>query len=224
MINEIEFNKKTINFSVFDVNTDFASTLEDLELGEKFNLEDEIQGLHDQDNSDSIARGFYSYIQPYETENIVDGVTQQVIMKRIKTCEYMLDDDMLFAWGDSGAIKALSTLAVDTNKVTFEFNDLYNLQSRMSLVKSLGLKNPKGKDLKNITLSGCIDCYAEYQIVEPNNHDITKVSGKLDTSMGEVVLNVTKQGAVRITAQVGLVINFQCLKDLIGLIYGKETV
>lgn len=218
MINEIELHSGRITMQCFD----FAGNAkESIDNGIKFDLEQESPGFHDIDFAENAARGYFSFIEPYETENIVDGMTAMELKKRIKTAEFVQTGDFMFAWGNGSAIKLLASYISSeyaaATKIEFEFNDLFNLQSRFELCKSVKIKNPRENKVKTVSLTGTLDCYSEYNCLEPSNHELKSVSGIMNTAIGKITVAANSKGVIRIGTKKGCVLPVDVVIWLIKL-------
>ena len=212
----IELTKKTTSFHLFD-----SKPLAELQEAVKAEQTDERAfGFTDLDFSEG-ARGTFSMLEPFDVEAFKDGFNTTLTLERKESCEFVADDTILCAWGDSAAIKLLrDTLAL--NALDFSFEDLYRLQAQMQLVKNIKLKNPKEMPVRNASLSGRLECYEEFNIIQPNNHTISSVSGKFDAiGMGEISLCVTEKGVVKIGVKQLCDMDFDTIKHLVKVIYGK---
>lgn len=219
MINEIELGNGRISLQCFDFTGDAKESIDN---GMKFNLETEDPGFHDCDFSEIAARGYFSFIEPFEVEELIDGMTTQKLHKRIKTAEFVQTGDFLFAWGNSSAIKLLTSYIsseyATATKIEFEFNDLFNLQSRFELCKSVKIKNPKESKVKTVSLTGTLDCYSEHDVIEPKNHEIKSVSGIINTpAIGKINVAVNNKGIIRIGTKKGCILPFDMIVWLIKL-------
>lgn len=219
MINEIELQSGRISLSCFDFT---GNAQESVDNGIKFNLEQESPGFHDMDFSDDAARGYFSFIEPYETENIVDGMTAMELKKRIKTAEFVQTGDFMFAWGNSSAIKLLASYITSeyatATKIEFEFNDLFNLQNRLELCKSVTVKNSKESKVKTVKLTGTLDTYSEHDVIERGNHEIKAVSGIMNTpALGKITVAATNKGVIRIGTKKGCILPVDVVAWLIKL-------
>ena len=220
MINEIELGNGRISLQCFDFT---GNAKESIDNGLKFNMEDENpNGFHDCDFAENSARGYFSFVEPYEVENLVDGMTTMEAKSRIRTAEFVQTGDFLFAWGNSGAIKLLTSYIsseyATATKIEFEFNDLFNLQSRFELCKSVKIKNPKENKVKTVSLTGTLDCYSEHDVIEPRNHEIKSVSGIMNTpAIGKITVTVNNKGVIRIGTKKGCILPFDVVIWLIKL-------
>jgi hypothetical protein len=102
----------------------------------------------------------------------------------------------------------------------FEFEDLDNIQNRMSKLKSIVVKNPKECEVKTCRLAGGIEEYTTYNVVN-KNHAIGQVSGLIDTPHGSMTLTANQKGSVRLNCSKGQMLNFDLLAWIVNLIYGK---
>ena len=219
MINEIELGNGRISLQCFDFT---GNAKESIDNGIKFSMEDENpNGFHDCDFAENSARGYFSFVEPYEVENIVDGITTMEAKKRIKTAEFVQTGDFLFAWGNSGAIKLLASYIssefATATKIEFEFNDLFNLQSRFELCKSVTIKNPKENKVKTVKLTGTLDHYAEFNVLDPRNHELKAVSGIINSSIGKITVAANNKGIIRIGTKKGCILPFDVVIWLIKL-------
>lgn len=219
MINEIELQNGHISLQCFD----FAGNAKDsIDNGMKFDLEAEEPGFHDCDFSDVALRGYFSFIEPYEVENIVDGMTTMEAKSRIRTAEFVQTGDFLFAWGNSSAIKLLASYISSeystATKIEFEFNDLFNLQNRLELCKSVTVKNPKENKVKTVKLTGTLDMYSEHDVIERGNHELKSVSGIMNTpALGKINVAVNDKGIIRIGTTKGCILPVDVVIWLIKL-------
>ena len=219
MINEIELQSGRITLQCFDFT---GNAQESVDNGIKFDLEKEEPGFHDMDFAENAARGYFSFVEPYETENIVDGMTAMELKKRIKTAEFVQTGDFLFAWGNSSAIKLLASYIsseyATATKIEFEFNDLFNLQNRLELCKSVTVKNPKESKVKTVKLTGTLDLYTEYNCMDARNHTIKSVSGIMNTpALGKITVAATDKGVIRIGTKKGCILPVDVVVWLIKL-------
>lgn len=218
MINEIELESGRISLQCFDFT---GSAKESIDNGPKFSIDNQEPGFHDCDFSADAARGYFSFIEPYEAENLVDGMTTMEAKSRIRTAEFVQTGDFLFAWGHGGAIKLLASYISSeystATKIEFEFNDLFNLQNRLELCKSVKIKNPKESKVKTATLSGVLDHYAEFNVLDPRNHELKSVSGIMNTAIGKITVAANNKGVIRIGTKKGCVLPVDVVVWLIKL-------
>jgi hypothetical protein len=219
MINEIELQSGRISLQCFDFT---GNAKESIDNGLKFNIENQEPGFHDCDFSEVAARGYFSFIEPYEAENLVDGMTTMELKNRIRSAEFVQTGDFLFAWGNSSAIKLLASYITSeyatATKIEFEFNDLFNLQNRLELCKSVTVKNPKENKVKTVKLTGTLDCYSEHDVIEPRNHTIKSVSGIMNTpALGKITVAATDKGVIRIGTKKGCILPVDVVVWLIKL-------
>jgi hypothetical protein len=219
MINEIELGNGRISLNCFDFS---GNAKESIDNGPKFSIENKEHGYHDCDFAENSARGYFSFIEPYEAENLVDGMTTMEAKNRIRTAEFVQSGDFLFAWGHGGAIKLLASYIsseyATATKIEFEFNDLFNLQNRLELCKSVTVKNPKESKVKTVKLTGTLDCYSEHDVIEPRNHTIKSVSGTMNTpALGKITVAATDKGVIRIGTKKGCILPVDVVVWLIKL-------
>lgn len=223
MLNEIELPAGRINVTVFDFE---GNAKEAIDNAEKFNLEAETPGFSDYEFSDEITRGYFSFVEPYETENIVDGLTVSEAKKRIKTAEFAISNGFLFAWGASSAVKLLGSFInndfATANRISFEFDDLHNLQSRFELCKSVKVKNPKEMPVKTVSMAGKLDTYSEYNCLDARNHELKSVSGVLNMPIGKMKVTANDKGVIKIAGKGEMILPANALVWLIRLIHNAE--
>ena len=220
MINEIELESGRISLSCFDFT---GNAKESIDNGIKFSMEDENpNGFHDCDFAENSVRGYFSFVEPYEVENIVDGMTTMEAKSRIRTAEFAQTGDFLFAWGNGSAIKLLTSYIssefATATKIEFEFNDLFNLQNRLELCKSVTVKNPKESKVKTVKLTGTLDMYSDHDVIERGNHELKSVSGIMNTpSLGKINVAVKDKGVIRIGTKKGCILPVDVVVWLIKL-------
>lgn len=220
MINEIELESGRISLQCFDFT---GNAKESIDNGLKFNMEDEIPcGFHDCDFAENSVRGYFSLVEPYEVENIVDGMTTMEAKSRIRTAEFVQTGDFMFAWGNSSAIKLLASYISSeystATKIEFEFNDLFNLQNRLELCKGVTVKNPKENKVKTVKLTGALDMYSEHDVIERGNHELKSVSGIMNTpALGKITVAVNDKGVIRIGTKKGCILPVDVVVWLIKL-------
>jgi hypothetical protein len=225
-LNEIEVAGSSISMQVchtsFDPEEVYDRIMKEDEL---FNIENETPGFHDVDFDSGLLRGYYSGIVPFEVEHLVDGNAKRELFKRIESAEFVSDGEFVFAWGKGGPIKGLAMnlsglSGSECGYAAFEFNDLFNIQNRMAKLKSITVKNPKECEVRTCRLSGGIEEYTTFNVVN-NNHGINSVSGLITTPMGSMTLTATQKGNIRLGVARGMIINFDLLTWIVKLIYGK---
>jgi hypothetical protein len=219
LINEIELQSGRISLSCFDFT---GNAKESIDNGPKFSIENEEHGYHDCDFAENSARGYFSFIEPYEAENLVDCMTTMELKNRIRSAEFVQTGDFMFAWGNGSAIKLLASYLsseyATATKIEFEFNDLFNLQNRLELCKSVTVKNPKESKVKTVKLTGTLDCYSEHDVIEPRNHTIKSVSGIMNTpTLGKITVAATDKGVIRIGTKKGCILPVDVVVWLIRL-------
>lgn len=219
MINEIELQTGRISLQCFD----FEGTVkESIDNAEKFNIELSSSGFHDFEFSEANARGYFSFIEPYEVENIVENMTTKELKHRIKSAEFIQVDNFLFAWGNGSAIKLLASYISNeystATKIEFEFNDLFNLQNRLELCKSVTVKNPKENKVKTVKLTGTLDSYCDCNSLDPKNHELKSVSGIMNTpALGKIMVAANDKGVLKIGTKKGCILHTDVIIWLIKL-------
>lgn len=193
----------------------------------KFDIENETPGFHDCKADEEIFRGYYSGIVPFEVEHLVDGVMKSEIFKRIESCEFILTNDLLLTMGKPGPAKGaameLSNLTgYAINLVEFEFQELDQLQHKMNQLKAVALSNPKENEVRKIRLSGRMEDYANYNVVDPRNHQIDSVSGLVNSPLGSMTVTLGKKGQLRLNVSKGMIVTVDCLKWILDLVKEQE--
>ncbi len=232
LINEIEVVGSSFNCSTYvcggEIKVDQLFEMMEQKL-DQFSLETELPGLHDYECESDLIRGFYSFIEPFEVESLEreTGITHKERKKRIRTCEFITDGTLLVAFGNNNAKKLLATAIsaasgenVDLHK--FEFEEINRAQLRMTTVKSVTVTNPKEKEIRKCRMSGHIEAYTEYNVLDPRNHGLAAVSGRIDTPLGPMVLTVAEKGQIKLGAKKGLVLTWELLTWVFDLIIGKH--
>ncbi|MBF0408127.1 MAG: hypothetical protein HQM10_12270, partial [Candidatus Riflebacteria bacterium] len=223
-LDEIHVNGSSISFSCLVSKTDSVGDLFKVMMAEdqQFTLSPERSGFHDCETDGEIIRGFFSVVIPFEVEHLTDGIMTKSLLKRIESCEFILLKDMTFATGKSSAQKNLSLVLTGLTNfgvtpIELEFHNMSLFQDRLSVVKSIVLKNPKTREISRARLAGRIEDYTDYGIVEPKNHEIDSVSGLVDSPLGPLNVNLSSKGNLRISVKKGFVLTVDCLKWILGL-------
>ncbi len=229
-INEIEIAGSSISLKcwgmkVTDINATFDMIMK---KGDMFSIDTELPGFHDCDCEDSIIRGFFSVVKPFEIEHLVDGITTKTLFKRIESCEVIITEKLMLTFGKPGPMKLLGTaLSAITGEhvdlIEFEFQHLNQLQERMTHLKSIVVTNPKEKEIHRARLAGHMESYTEYNIVDPRNHGIDSVAGLIDTPLGPMTITVAKNGSIRLAVKKGLIMTIECLEWIISLITSDKA-
>lgn len=229
LINEIEVPGSSISFKCWALRlNDLTEVFKQItDNGGAFNLEAEVPGFHDCDSGSGVIRGYYSVVIPFEVEHLVDGLTTKTLFKRIESCEFLMNESIMFTMGKPGPMKLLgSALSAATGEhfaiTDFSFAQLRQLQDRMTCLKSIVVLNPKEKEIKKARLSGQIEDYTEYNILDARNHDIDQLSGIIDTPLGPMTATVGRKGSLRLTVKKGLIIPISCLEFIMALITDEK--
>lgn len=224
-INEIEINSSSLSYKHFQFEVEnIEKTFETIMAkADMFSLETELPGFHDCDCEKETIRGFYSVIAPFEIKHLVEGITTKTLFKRIESCEFVITENMLIAWGNANPIKlfAAALSAATGNHVDlmeFEFQHLNQLQERMTRLKTAVLTNPKEKEVRRARLTGHMEGYTEYNVIDPRNHGIETVAGMVDTPLGPMTVTVGKKGSVRLNVKKGLIMTAECIEWILALI------
>ncbi|HQB82993.1 MAG TPA: hypothetical protein PLR50_05830, partial [Candidatus Rifleibacterium sp.] len=77
LINEIEIAGSSISLKCWSMKVENVEATFDtiMNKADMFSIDTELPGFHDCDCENSIIRGFYSVIIPFEIEHLVDGIT-----------------------------------------------------------------------------------------------------------------------------------------------------
>lgn len=230
LINEIEVAGTTFSFRRFTIKyPGIHELLAKMASADKFSIEDELPGFHDLDCSDNAMRGYYSMIIPFEVSHLVEGITTKTLLKRIESCEFILSEKMAIAFGDSGPIKCmLAALSAATGEhvemAEYEYQELYRLQERISKVSAIALINPKEMSVRKARLTGNIEHYTEYDIVNRSNHGIEHVQGRIDnTPLGPMRMKVSKKGVFNLGVRRGMILTIECLEWLVCFVENESV-
>lgn len=196
---------------------------------DQFDLEAEIPGFHDYEVKGDTIRGFYSIVVPFEVEHLADGITTKTLFKRLESCEFIITSTALFSWGKLGVMKMMaSNLSAATGQHVepkeYDFNQLYQIQAHMTMVKSVALTNPREMEIRKAKLVGIMENYESYNIVNPRNHGLESVSGMIDTPLGPMGLTVGKKGIIRLNVKKGLLLTIECLQWIVERILHETPV
>jgi hypothetical protein len=238
MINEIEFQKASMTFQVFRARLDPATGVDprasvvpmrlfELILGEdQFNVDTEETGFHDCEGTEEMVRGFVSAVVPFEVERLVEGMMTKTLAKRIDTCEFIVLPNVLIAWGKPGPMK---TMAMSISCLTgqgvspmqFDHTSLAQFANRLTVIKSIAVKNPKGEEAQRVTMAGNIEDYEQYSPAVAPRHGIEKVAGVFDFSaMGPTKVSASSKGVISIGLKPGRIVTTDDLTELIYMIAG----
>lgn len=230
LINEIEiagasFSVKCREVKIEDIAATFDSIMKE---SDSFDLENELPGFHDCDTDGKIIRGFYSIVVPFEVEHLVEGLTTKTLFKRIESCEFVLTQRILYTYGKPNPGKlvagALSNiLGFSVELIEFEFDQLNQLQERMTKIKAIVVTNPKEKEIRRARLAGHMENYTEYNVIDPRNHGIESVAGVVFTPLGQLTLTVGRKGSLRLGVKKGFILTVECLEWLIDLIREEQA-
>ncbi len=229
-INEIEIAGSSLSLKVFNCEIDDANQLFKtiMEEGDQFNIESELPGFHDYETDGEIIRGFYSGIVPFEVEHLIDGNSTKTLFKRIESCEFIATRDFIFATGKPGPMKGLShsisaLSGAHVSQIEFEFNQMNQLQEKMTQLKAVALINPRDREVRKAKLSGNIDSYTDYNVIDPRNHGIESVKGIIDTSLGPLNATVGRKGSLRLGVRKGFVMTVDCLSWIMNLVINEKS-
>lgn len=224
-INEIEISSSSLSLKCWkaDIEDPTAAFNRIMQEGEQFDLDNEVPGFHDCDCDGSVIRGYYSGIVPFEIEHLIEGNTTRTLFKRIESCEFVATTRTVYTMGRPGPAKGLSMAlsgltGSEVSLIEFEFEQLSQLQERMSKIKTIVVTNPKEKEIRRARLAGHIESYTDYNIIDPRNHGIDSVAGIVTTPLGSMTLTVGRKGTLRLGVTKGLIINTDCLEWIMDLI------
>ncbi len=225
LINEIEVQGASLSFKCLTLKIDDIQNTFDtiMKNGDIFDIDAGTPGFHDCDCDSGIIRGFYSNLASFNVEFFKDGITTKEEFKRIESVEFIIAPERIYLFGKQGPAKliemALSAATGEhVERVEFD-NDCMNLvQDRLTVMKSIVVENPKDKAIRRARLTGHMEDYESYNIVEPHNHEINSISGIIETPLGAMRLTVDKKGKVRLGVKKGLIINLENLNWIMELI------
>ena len=230
LINEIEIAGSSISLKCWSMKVENVEATFDtiMNKADMFSIDTELPGFHDCDCENSIIRGFYSVIIPFEIEHLVDGITTKTLFKRIESCEFIITGKLIVTFGKAGPMKLLAVaLSAATGEhvdlLEFEFQHLNQLQERMTNIKAIVITNPKEKEIRRARLAGHMESYTEYNISDPRNHGIENVAGLIDTPLGPMTITVGKKGSIRLNVKKGLIMTVECLEWILDLIVSEKA-
>ena len=225
LIDEIEvqgssLSFKCLNLKIYDIKTTFDTIMQ---KGDIFDIDAGTPGFHDCDCDKGVIRGFYSNLASFNVEFFKDGITTKEEFKRIESCEFLITPERIYLFGKQGPQKliemALSAATGEhVERVEFDNHCMELVQGRLTVMKSIVVENPKDKEIRRARLTGHMEDYESYNIVEPNNHEINSISGIIETPLGAMTLTVDKKGKVRLGVKRGLIINLDNLNWILELI------
>lgn len=229
MINEIEIPGSSLSLTVYQVMCDsILDLMAKIREADQFSTEPEMAGFHDCDANKDIIRGFYSVVVPFEVEHLIGGITTKSPFKRVEACDFILTKETLFVTGKSGPAKILERelaqlTGYGTAPMEFKFWQMSQFQDRLSQVKSVALTNPNNREIRKAKLSGKIENYTDYNVIDPRNHGIESVSGLVDSPLGPITVTVSRKGGIRLNVRKGFILTVECLEWLLGLILDENT-
>jgi hypothetical protein len=229
-LNEIEIAGSSISLKCWSAEIpNITETFQKImQEGDQFSIDPEFPGFHDCDTDGEIIRGFYSGIIPFEIEHLVEGITTKTLFRRIESCEFIATKNMIFTTGKPGPMKGLAhsisgLSGYHVAQLEFEFNQLSQLQDRMTRIKSIVVTNPKDKEVRRARLAGQIESYTDYNIIDPRNHGIDSVSGIMDTPLGPLTATIGRKGSIRLGVKKGFIVTVDCLEWIISLIKEEKA-
>lgn len=225
LIDEIEvlgasLSFKCLTLKIDDIETTFNTITE---KGDIFDAQAGTPGFHDCDCGRGVIRGFYSNLASFNVEFFKDGIITKEEFKRIETVEFIITPERIYLFGKPGPAKLLEmALSAATGehveRVEFDNECMELVQSRLTVMKSIVVENPKDKEIRRARLTGHMEDYESYNIVEPNNYQINSISGIIETPLGAMKLTVDKKGKIGLGVKKGLIINTENLNWIIELI------
>jgi len=234
-IDEIEVKGSSLSLQVWKARIDSTEALlriiDDPDNEEEDRLFDpakEKPGFHDLDANEKILRGFYSCVVPFETEHLVDGLTTKTLHKRIETTEFLALLDRVFTLGPATPTKPLAhqlslLSGYGVAKMEFEFHQMGQFHDRLHQLNAISLANPKDKEIRRVRLSGKIESYTDYNVIDPRNHGIDSVKGLVDGPLGPMTVTLSRKGSLGIRIRRGFVMNVDCLEWLMKLIMADSV-
>ena len=229
-LNEIEISGHSLTLDIWNceipnIKETFQKIMNE---GDMFSIDPEFPGFHDCDTDGEIIRGFYSGIIPFEVEHLKDGITTKELFRRIESCEFIATENVIFTTGKPGPMKGLAhslsgLSGYHISKVEFEFNQLSQMQERMTRIKNVVVSNPKDKEVRRARLAGQIESYTDYNIIDPRNHGIESFGGIIDTPLGSMTANISRKGKIRLSVKRGFIFTVDCLLWLVNLIKEESS-
>ena len=230
LINEIEIVGSSISLKCWSMKVKNVEKIFDMIMNkaDMFCIDTELPGFHDCSYENSIIRGFYSVIIPFEVEHLVNGIATKTLFKRIESCEFIITSKLIVTFGKAGPMKLLgAALSAATGEhvdlLEFEFQHLNQMQERMTNIKAIVITNPKEKEIRRARLAGHMESYTEYNIIDPRNHGIENVTGLIDTPLGPMTVSVERKGSVRLNVKKGLIMTVECLEWILNLIVSEKA-
>ena len=225
LIDEIEVQGASLSFKCLKMKIDDIKTTFDtlMQKGDIFDIDTGASGFHDCDCDSGVIRGFYSIMASFNVEFFKDGITTKEEFKRIESCEFIITPERIYLFGKQKPQKLIemafsAATGEHVERVEFD-NECMNLvHGRLTVMKSIVVENPKDKEIRRARLTGHMEDYEAYNIVEPRNHEINSISGVIETPLGAMTLTVDKKGKVRLGVKRGLIINIPNLDWIMDLI------
>ena len=227
--NEIVIEGASFSFKCVTLNND---NLEDIcqriqTKGDIFNPDTETPGFHDFCLDSGVIKGYYSVIVPFEVTHFVEGNLTKSLFKRMDSCEFMITPKLIYIWGKPSAARffceALSAVTGQhVENCEFDFETMSRLQGRMTVIKAIVVENPKDKPIRRARLTGHMEDYDSYNIVDPRNHEIDNISGLVETPLGWMKLTVAKKGKITLGVKKGLAISSDNLNWIMDLVTNEQ--
>jgi len=224
MLNEI-ISEKGFSFKAFGLPIDdYANAFIKLQASQAFDIDQELAGFSDLESEDNIIRGCLNVLIAKNikkfNKQIKSDTKEQILNKH--SCEFILTNNKLYAWGSQTAIKLLKTELsylddLIPEPITFSFLELSSFQEKLTKIQSISLSNPKGNKLRKVKLSGDIESYTDYNVSVAGDHDISQVSGIIDYNSQSLNLSVGSKGNIKIKNK-NLTADIAMLDFVLGLL------
>ena len=230
LIDEVEVQGATLSFRCLTLPVeDIKATFDTLmERGDTFSIETRKPGFHDCDCDSGIIRGYYSNLHTFEVEHLVDDLPVKESFVRIESCEFIITPIRIYVMGKPGPAKLLEmalsgATGNHVEKIEFDLDCMHKVQSRVTVMKSIVVENPKDNPIRRARLSGHMEEYEALPIIESNNHEINSISGQIETPLGPMKLSVDKKGKISLGVKKGMIINVENMNWIFDLITADEA-
>jgi hypothetical protein len=225
LINEIEVPKTSMSFKCLRLaNHELPQIIDAIaNRSDLFELETEVPGFQDFEFEESIIRGHFYVVYPFEVEHLVDGLTTKTLFKRIESCEFIITENSAIVFGKGGPMKLMISaleyaMGSQVGPLEFDFEEMSRFQNRLLNIKAIVVSNPKEKEIRRARLSGHMEDYTEYNIIDPRNHGIESISGLVETPLGKMTATVSNKGVIRLGVKKGMILTTECIEYIIRLL------
>jgi hypothetical protein len=194
------------------------------------NLQMGTMGFHDIQVSGSVLKGCFSSIVPFEVEFFLKGKNASYVLKRLETCEFIIAEGYGLVFGNTRQFRLLRAhfewvIKKSVNFYSFELEEMHRLKSSMREVKSIALTNPSEHEVRQVKMSGKLEDYSAYNIIDYRNHGVSGLSGVVeieDELLGRVLANVAvkKNGSIKIGIKGGEM-PYSCVLHVLKLLLGN---